>query len=337
MKKYVVVLLHLGYWFMYLLVISGLLLVVDHTKVNVISPPFFAAMIPALFGFYVFYGILFERYLAKKKILKFFLFMLLFSIMSAVITEIILNIFFHVDRSFATIFFAGLLISFIGFVNGVLGLVMKGFITWYAEIKIKVELDRKNYEMELALMKAQINPHFLFNTLNNIDVLIHKDAIKASEYLNKLSDIMRFMLYETKAHKIKLSDELTYIEKYISLQKIRSNNPNYIKFEVKGEQASIMIEPMLYIPFIENAFKHAENKKIEDAIYVSFKIEKDVIQFVCENSFSESKHTKPEYGGLGNELILKRLDLIYPKRHHLEITNHNAIYRVNLSLILKHD
>lgn len=330
MKKLVVVLLHLSYWFMYLLVISGLLLVVDHTKINIISPAFFGAIIPALLGFYVFYGVLFDKYLAKKKFFKFFLFIVLTSIMTAAITEAVIYLLFSVDRNFGTIFFAGLLISFIGLVNGILGLVMKGFITWYDDIKIKTELNKKNYEMELALVKSQINPHFLFNTINNIDVMIAKDPAQASAYLNKLSDIMRFMLYETKTEKILLSKELTYIEKYIDLQKIRTSNENYVNYTVEGETDNLEIAPMLFIPFIENAFKHAENKKLENAINIRIVIAKEMIIFECENNFGEGVQSNPEQSGLGNELIKKRLELLYPNKHTLEVSNKNQIYKVKL-------
>src|ERR1044071_687955 len=115
--------------------------------------------------------------------------------------------------------------------------------------------------MELALIKSQINPHFLFNTINNIDVLIAKDSAKASEYLNKLSGILRYMIYETRNEKISLAGELDYIEKYLELQKIRTANPDYVNFQISGEANNLKIAPMILFPFIENAFKHTENKK----------------------------------------------------------------------------
>src|SRR6185503_21279079 len=115
-------------------------------------------------------------------------------------------------------------------IHGTIALVIRGFITWYTEIKLKEELAQRNFEMELALIKSQINPHFLFNTINNIDVLITKQPELASLYLNKLSDILRYMIYETKTEKISLATELDYIEKYLELQKIRTTNPNYVNF-----------------------------------------------------------------------------------------------------------
>ena len=193
----------------------------------------------------------------------------------------------------------GWFLAFISLVNGATGLVMKGFFTWYNDIKVKVDLAKKNYEMELALVKSQINPHFLFNTINNIDVLITKDATRASEYLNKLSDIMRFMLYETKPAKIPLNKELTYIEKFIELQKIRTTNPHYINYTVKGDATNLMIPPMLLIPFIENAFKHAENKKAENAININLDIEQEKFIFKCENTYNQNSQMKQEHSGLG--------------------------------------
>ncbi len=136
-------------------------------------------------------------------------------------------------------------IAFGALLNGIIGLVMKGFITSYGDIRVKEELNRKNFEVELALVKSQLSPHFLFNTINNIDVLIGIDAARASAYLNKLSDIMRFMLYETKTELIPLEEELAYIEKYIDLQKIRTANPDYIRFRVQGRAPGLLVPPML--------------------------------------------------------------------------------------------
>ncbi|MBS1636963.1 MAG: histidine kinase [Bacteroidetes bacterium] len=332
MKKYIVVLLHLSYWFMYLLVISGLLLVLDHTKVHVISPAFFGAVLPAILGFYAFYGILFEKYLANRKLLKFFLFVALLSLVAGAIAEVIVQSLFKVDRSFGTIFFSGLFLSFIALVNGIVGLIMKGFISWYRDIQIKLELTEKNHEMELALIKAQINPHFLFNTINNIDTLIKKDTSAASDYLNKLSDIMRFTLYESKNGKISLAKEVDYIEKYLELQKIRTSNENFVKYETQGD-LDAEIEPMLLIPFIENAFKHSENKKVQEAIKIHIKSDKGRLHFECKNAYSNQKNT-PQHSGLGNELIRRRLKLLYPNKHTFEISNAGGFYTVMLDINL---
>jgi LytS/YehU family sensor histidine kinase len=209
---------------------------------------------------------------------------------------------------------------------------MRGFISWYGDIKLKEDLTKKNFEMELALVKSQINPHFLFNTIHNIDILIEKDAKQASAYLNKLSDIMRFMLYETKTEKIFLARELTYIEEYISLQKIRTSNPDYVHYTVNGEAGNLLIEPMLFIPFIENAFKHSENTKSVNTITIQFDIAPGKIIFSCENHYLKHAKNNPAQSGLGNELIKKRLALLYPGSHTLEVNNANEIYKVQVTI-----
>ncbi|HXU26582.1 MAG TPA: histidine kinase, partial [Bacteroidia bacterium] len=170
-------------------------------------------------------------------------------------------------------------------------------------------------------------------TINNIDVMITKDAAQASAYLNKLSDIMRFMLYETKTEKIPLSKELTYIEKYIDLQKIRTSNINYVNYHVEGDGSNLVIAPMLFIPFIENAFKHAENKKLDNAVNVKLTLSKEMIIFECENKFSEGATNTDEQSGLGNELIAKRLQLLYPNKHTLSVNNKNLTYNVKLVVL----
>lgn len=225
-----------------------------------------------------------------------------------------------------------LFMSFIASIAGLAALILKGFITWVQEIKLKEELQQKNHEIEMALIKAQLDPHFLFNTLNNIDVLILKDATEASNYLNKLSDILRFMLYETKTDKIILIKEIEYIEKYIELQKIRTANANYVTFEVIGKPVNRMIAPMVFIPFIENAFKHSTNKKIDNAITVQIYVNEENIMFVCENKFDPNRKFKQESNGLGNDLIQKRLNLIYPGEHVLELDNQINVYSVKLTI-----
>jgi LytS/YehU family sensor histidine kinase len=197
-------------------------------------------------------------------------------------------------------------------------------------MKLREALSQKNHEMEMALIKSQLDPHLLFNTINNIDALILKDAGKASNYLNKLSDIMRFMLYETKSDKILLSREIEYIEKYIALQKIRTSNENYVQFSVTGPVGSRLIAPMIFIPFIENAFKHTNNKKLENAISINIQIKDETIQLICENKFESKSGARQWDSGLGNELIQKRLNLIYGGKHSLAVQKNNEMYCVHL-------
>ena len=300
------------------------------------------AFVPSFLSFYLYYFILFPKYLQQKKFLQSIIVGLLISAGVSVIAYILHR--FLIETGHVVDMDQGgkngrstagrviVIMTFIGSVCGVVALVIKGFITWFNEIKLKQALKEKNHEMELALIKSKLDPHLLFNTINNIDALIIKDAVEASNYLNKLSDIMRFMLYETMADKILLSQEIAYIEKYIALQKIRTANVNYIHFTVSGDIGNKFIAPMIFIPFIENAFKHTTNKKLENAITVNILITDKKIKMVCENKFDSKPKVQSMNSGLGNELIQKRLQLIYADKHLLEINKNNELYSVHLTI-----
>jgi len=341
MKKSVVILLHLGYWIVYTFLVLVLLLFINQGHNGRVLPGNFLTLVfciftyvPALVAFYLSYLVLFPRFLSTGKMLHLFLSGIGASIIAALAGALVLSLAFGGNFMFASSdsFYAETItMAIIALAHIIVALVMRGFISWYADMKIKEELSRKNFETELALVKSQLNPHFLFNTINNIDVLIEKDAAKASMYLNKLSDIMRFMLYETKTGQIPLGKELLYIEKYIELQKIRTSNPNYVDFTVKGDTQHITIEPMLFIPFIENAFKHTENKKTDNAITIRFQITRENITFECINSYSDQVIRNGE-SGIGNDLIRKRLDLLYPGLHTLQVSHERGLHKVLLKL-----
>lgn len=214
--------------------------------------------------------------------------------------------------------------------------LIKAFLNWYSDIFYKRQLEKKNLETELALLKAQINPHFLFNTLNNIDVLIEKDAKTASVYLKKLSGILRFMLYESPTEKIELKQEVEYINEYIELQKIRTSNPDFVRFTVTGNLDKLQIAPMLFIPFIENAFKHCTDKKINNAIEINIAIQDADIHFTCSNAFDTSAQLTQPQSGLGLDLIQNRLKLLYKENYQFKIDKTNERFTVTLTLKL-HD
>jgi two-component system, LytTR family, sensor kinase len=343
MKRTFVVFLHGGYWLVYLLLLAVIFAIAE-TQVRK-TPPDLASLLPLiilcvapnLISFYTFYFLLFPGFLARRKIFALVIFGASICLVSAFSGAFLSLAFFGFEqaifsdaREFSTLT-ASLFV--IAAIHGTIALVIRGFITWYDEIKLKEELAQKSFEMELALIKSQINPHFLFNTINNIDVLIMKNPKLASEYLNKLSDILRYMVYETKNEKISLAGELDYVEKYLALQKIRTTNPDYVNFQVTGEANNFQIAPMILFPFIENAFKHTENKKKSNSIRIKVSIEKDKLVFECENSYQTNPGRESDFGGLGNELIKKRLELTYPEKHALEIADGEGIYKVKLTLL----
>ncbi|MBI1769733.1 MAG: histidine kinase [Bacteroidetes bacterium] len=351
MKKSFVVLLHIGFWAVYFLLVlimvslyyrSGLYASSRESRVMIaLQNIFLFALTPSFISFYLYYFLLFPKYLQQKKFFLSIIVGVLISAGAAVIAYILHR--YLIESGYVVDMDQGgkngrstairviLIMTFIGSICGAVALVIKGFITWFNEIKLREILREKNHEMEMALIKSQLDPHLLFNTINNIDALILKDAVKASGYLNRLSDIIRFVLYETRADKILLSQEIEYIEKYIALQKIRTANETYVHFEVTGSIGDKRVAPMVFIPFIENAFKHTNNKKLENAISVNIFIKDETIQLICENKY-EAKSAKQPVGGLGNELVQKRLDLIYAGRHTLEVNRNNELYSVNLTI-----
>lgn len=214
----------------------------------------------------------------------------------------------------------------------VIGIVLAFINDWFRKKMTHEKLLQENLRTELELLKSQINPHFLFNTLNNIDILIESEPFKASEYLKKLSEILRFMLYETKSESVALKKEIEYISKYIELQKIRTDNAKYVDFEIEGNIEKQIIAPMVFIPFIENAFKYSSNKKIENAITIKFDIESKKISFYCKNYFEHFGNVSSDENGLGNKLIKQRLDLLYKNNHTLHIKAVENWYIVDLTI-----
>lgn len=290
-------------------------------------------LLPEFICFYVFYLLLFPAFLAKKRILLFIIIGLATWIILSLLSMILLKYlaFEHINGK-PPIYFWLMRISPGILFSGIVGGLFKGFIAWYSEIRIKEQLVQKNLQSELALLKAQINPHFLFNTINNIDVLIEKEPKAASLYLKQLSDIMRFMLNDAPSELIPLTKELEYIIKYIELQKIRTANERYVNLTISGENEKLMIAPAIFIPFIENAFKHSTNKKIEDAINITIKIVGNNISFTCSNYFDNSKSFTQEKSGLGIDLIRQRLKLIYNDKHELDIIKTDNHFEVKLNI-----
>jgi len=201
----------------------------------------------------------------------------------------------------------------------ILGALLQVYKYWQIKNREKAALERQNIQTELALLKAKIDPHFLFNTINNIDVLIESNPIEASKYLKKIGKILRFTLYQTKDNKILLVDEINYLNEYIELQKIRSTNPRFIEFCLNGNPGNLEIAPMVFISFVENAFKFVLDKKIDSSIQIEIKISTNDITFTCKNTFDDKKLKEKTEGGIGLSVIKKRLQLIYKNSYELKI------------------
>ncbi|MBS4058713.1 MAG: histidine kinase [Bacteroidales bacterium] len=215
-----------------------------------------------------------------------------------------------------------------------IGSLFRFFIDWFKKKNDVLILEKENISSNLALLKNQINPHFLFNTLHNIDALIHDNQDKASKSLIKLSDIMRYMLKDTKTDFVELPSEIVYLENYFSLEGLRLKNENFFNYTISGSCNGYKIAPMILIPFVENAFKHSVDSSIENGIIVKIAIENNKLIFNCENQYDQSETDKDKTHGIGLETVKRRLDLIYKNKHKLIINSENSVYKVKLELEL---
>ncbi len=195
----------------------------------------------------------------------------------------------------------------------------------------KSQLEQQNLESELALLRTQVNPHFLFNTLNNINTLVKKDPDKANKSIIKLSGIMRYMLYEATQDTVLLTNEIDYLENYIDLQRLRLENERYISFAIEGNPEGITIAPMLFIPFVENMFKHGNKSLQAPAFLIQLKITGNTVIFKAENPVKSSPQQAVSDHGIGIQNVRRRLELLYPDRHLLEIRN-DRIFKVYLRI-----
>ena len=197
------------------------------------------------------------------------------------------------------------------------------------------EIENKQLKDELAFLKEQVHPHFLFNTLNNLYGLITQDQNqKAAEITLKLSDLMRYLLESSKTDKVSLKKEIKFLEDYLSLEKIRLTNNTDIRFEVSGIVSDVFVAPLLFISLVENAFKHGLNTlKADGFAHFSLSVQGKDLFFEAKNSLAKSLENSPE-SGIGIANLRKRLQLIYPNNHLLDIQKSNDEYKVVLHIQL---
>jgi LytS/YehU family sensor histidine kinase len=213
-----------------------------------------------------------------------------------------------------------------------LSTILKFIVDWFRNEKIKSTLENEKLISELAFLKSQINPHFLFNSLNNIYSLAYQKSDKTPEAVLKLSEIMRYMLYESNENTVKLDDEIRYLENYIELQKLRFKDKTYIKFEIDGDTENKKITPLVLISFVENAFKHGLATDKENPITIVLNVTADKLFFQVINK--KSNLNKDETGGIGLQNVKRRLDLLYKGEYRLHIEDNEAIYNCELYLDL---
>jgi sensor histidine kinase YesM len=208
-------------------------------------------------------------------------------------------------------------------------------ITRYANQKAQEAIELRNEKLitEMKFLKSQINPHFLFNSLNNIYTLVVIKSDLAPDNLLKLSDMLRYMLYDCKADRVSLDREIKYIRDFIDLNKLKDSRGLNVAVNLDESRPGLMIAPLLFVPFIENAFKHSKIEDLENGwIKIDLKTTDERIQFSVQNSIPEKVFSKDEIGGIGLKNVRRQLELIYPEKHELIVNFGENQFDISLNI-----
>ncbi|MFH6991609.1 sensor histidine kinase [Flavobacterium sp. FlaQc-48] len=208
---------------------------------------------------------------------------------------------------------------------------IKLFQRWLRDKYRIVQLENSLLQTELDLLKTNISPHSLFNMLNSTEVLIQTDPLKARQIVQKLSEFLRYQLYDSNREKVLLSADILFLDHFLSLEKVRRD---FFEFEIKqtGTHRQVEVSPLLFIPFVENAVKHNITSGPGAFVELSFILNEQGLVFTCKNPVSDSKSA--EHGGFGLPNLKRRLELLYPGRHELQMQEKNGIYCATLVLSL---
>jgi len=207
-------------------------------------------------------------------------------------------------------------------------IAIKFFQSWYQRHNAALQA-------ELHLLKAQVHPHFLFNTLNNLYALTLNNSPKSPEIVLGLSEILRYMLYECDVESVPLKKDVEMLENFVLLERMRYEERLDFNFAIEGDLDNLEIAPLFLLPLVENAFKHGAGEKVGQAwINMELKVEKDLLTFKINNSKPEESPKEVRQGSIGIYNLKKRLDLIYPKAHQLKIFDEEEMFVVILKINL---
>lgn len=214
----------------------------------------------------------------------------------------------------------------------VLTTLLKLSKSWYVLQKV----EKEKLTIELNSLKAQVNPHFLFNSLNSIYSLSLAKSDRTPETVLELSNLLRYMLYEVGDERVDLGKELEMMESYVELQKLRADQSTEVAFKVNGAPEGIKVAPLLFFPLIENSFKHGVKGVSNKAyVHIALEVTEAAISFKIENNKGQVDDVESgKFGGIGLENVKRRLALIYAGKHKLEIENQEQVFRVKLKLEL---
>ncbi len=224
-----------------------------------------------------------------------------------------------------------------GFVEFIVFYFIIVFITisyWlFKQIKSIIRLKNEKAKTELMHLKSQVNPHFFFNILNNLYGLVDKDSKKAQKLILKLSDMMRYSIYEGDKDTVLLSEEITYLQNYIELHKMRYHKVIDVQLHIETNDNDYKIMPLLFIILLENSFKHGvENLRENAFVRISLIAQNNEVKFEIENNFDASEDNSE--AGIGLKNLKRRLELAYPKKHYFEVSKIDSIYKAKLNIKL---
>ena len=309
----------------------------DVTTKSIVIYVYFGAINIAVF--YSNYLYLFPKYLIQERYWRYGVTVILLILVSALIKYGMATLFKDIilirgdNKEYHLTFYEYYLAAI--FTSTFFVFLSSGFkfcIDWFINERVRKNLQSEKLTAELAFLKSQINPHFLLNSLNNIYSLAYKQSPKTPEAVLKLSEMMRYMLYESNDKQVELAKELRYLENYIELQKLRFKDQVYINFSVSGDYSGQTIAPLILIPFVENAFKHGLATDAGNPITISITTAEKKLSFRLRNK--KSKLNKDETGGIGLQNVIRRLDLLYPRQYHLQVDDTEQVYQCELQLDL---
>ncbi|MBO9676089.1 MAG: sensor histidine kinase [Sphingobacteriaceae bacterium] len=289
--------------------------------------------------FYINYIFLIPSLIKKRKkywlyILSFLLLIIIGSLIKTVIAVLNPNELLHYTmdgqkREMSVNVFAINRVFVLGFFL-VSSCIIKFTIDWFASERIQRNLESERREMELQFLKSQLNPHFLFNSLNNIYSLAYQKSDKTADAIMKLSEIMRYMIYESNTPTVALSKEVDYLTSYIELQKIRFKDGAYIELTLNGEIDNQKIVPLMLISFVENAFKHGVVTDPAEPVKINIIANQKILHFSIINK--KNQQNKDAQGGVGLTNVERRLQLVYPDRYKLNVVNSATHYTCELMI-----
>lgn len=213
------------------------------------------------------------------------------------------------------------------------GTTIKLMTKWLSEEKLRKDVEKEHLKTNLALLKHQVSPHFFMNTLNNIHTLIEMDTEKAQDAVERLSTLMRYLLYDSAQSTIELKKEIEFIHSYISLMQLRHSDEVEVKVVITDQVPDIKIPPMLFITLLENAFKHGVSYPMKSYIYFEIQIHENTLCCIIKNSKQKAVANQyAEYSGIGLENIKKSLNLLYKQDYKLDISDKENEFEVNLTI-----